>query len=157
MAKELLHNIVSNLNESFDGVPWYGDSVLKKLKTIDWHIVNEKKYGTKSIVGLLGHMISWRVFVIKKLQGDQGFTIQIDGPYDWPEIAVVAALEWDDLLGEFKETQVTLLRILSEHTDELLERKVPGENFSFRFLLDGIIQHDIYHLGQIALLNSQYK
>ncbi|MCJ7466791.1 MAG: DinB family protein [Maribacter sp.] len=129
----------------------------KKLKAIDWHIVNEKKYGTKSIAVLLGHMIRWRIFVIKKLKGDEVFAIQIDGPSDWPEIRIGTAKEWDDLLGELKETQNTLLRILSLQTDELLERKVPGENFSFRFLLEGIIQHDLYHLGQIALLNSQYK
>jgi uncharacterized damage-inducible protein DinB len=157
MAKDLLANLLSNLKESFDGMPWYGDSVLKKLNTIDWEIVNDKRYGAKSIAGLLGHMISWRVFVIKKLQGDQAFSIQIDGSVDWPEIRIANVKEWDDLLKKLMETQDTLLRILTQQTEELLARKVPGENFRFGFLLDGIIQHDLYHLGQIALLNAQYK
>jgi len=156
MTKKLLHTMVSNLKECFDGEPWYGVSVMARLKAIDWRIVNEKKFGAKSIATLLGHMIGWRVFVLKKLQGDRAFTIQIDGPTDWPEIHITTAEEWGELLGKLQATQDELLKIISEQSDELLDQTVPGKNFNFRFLLEGITQHDIYHLGQITLLKTQY-
>ncbi len=154
MPNKQINAIISNLTEVFEGEPWYGTSVMKKLETIDWQTVNEKKYGTKSIAVLLGHMISWRVFVLKKLQGDEAFAIQIDNHADWPNIHITSANEWGELLEELMATQRMLLSLLANHADALLEQKVPGKNDTFRFLLEGIVQHDVYHLGQIALLNA---
>ncbi len=37
-------------------------------------------------------------------------------------------------------------------SDSILEDPVPGRNHNFRFLIEGMIQHDIYHLGQIGLM-----
>ncbi len=154
MPNKQINAIISNLQDVFEGEPWYGTSVMQKLETIDWQIVNEKKYGTKSIAVLLGHMISWRVFVLKKLQGDEAFTIEIDNHSDWPNIHIATANEWGELLEELRATQRILLALLVEQTDAFLEQKIPGKNDNFRFLMEGIIQHDVYHLGQIALLNS---
>ena len=38
-----------------------------------------------------------------------------------------------------------------------LDRTVAGKEYNFRYLIEGITQHDVYHLGQIALTLSLVK
>ena len=75
MNISLLTVITNNLKDSFDGKPWYGISVMEKLNQIPWEAVNEKAYSAKSIAILVQHIINWRVFVLKKLDGDLEFNI----------------------------------------------------------------------------------
>ena len=35
-----------------------------------------------------------------------------------------------------------------------VENIVPGREYSFAFLLHGIVQHNLYHAGQIAILKK---
>ncbi len=152
--KQKLAYIINELKECFDGKPWYGDSVMKKLDSIDWNIVNKTDYGSKSIAVLLQHMINWRIFVLKKLQGDEVYDIIIDGPTDWSGILIEKEQDWINLKKELKGTQKDLLAFLSGCDDELLDKVVPGKKYTFGPILQSIGQHDIYHLGQIAMLNS---
>ena len=43
---------------------------------------------------------------------------------------------------------------LKEGDEALLDEKPKGQEYSFYFLLQGILHHDLYHLGQIALLKK---
>ena len=149
-----LKPIIENLIECFDGKPWYGISVMKKLGAISWEQVNEKKYGEKSIAVLVQHIINWRIFCLKKLQGDARYDLKIDGPTDWTDIHISTEKEWERLKASLKETQTEILAILTNSSDSLLKERVPGKNYTFQKILTSIAQHDIYHLGQIAMLNS---
>jgi len=154
MKRNQLEHIVDTLKECFDGKPWYGMSVMEKLDAIPWEIVNEKKYGSKSIAVLVQHVINWRIFVLRKLRGDAAYDLKIDGPNDWSDVHVNDIRDWDELKTRLQQSQSELLEILSGATDELLEKKVPGKTYTFGNVLPSIAQHDIYHLGQIAMLNT---
>lgn len=149
--------IISDLRESFDGKPWYGDSVMKKLETVDWRCANDQVYSTKSIAVLVQHIVNWRIFVIKKLQGDAAYDIIIDELNDWTQTYVNNEQEWNRLIDELRNTQNELLELLSKCSKALLDEKVPGKKYTFGPILQSISQHDIYHLGQIAMLNAQRK
>lgn len=154
MKKNKLAHSIEHLKECFDGKPWYGMSVMEKLDTIPWEIVNENKYGSKSIAVLVQHVMNWRIFVLRKLKGDVTYDLKIDGPNDWSNIYVNSAQEWDELKIRLQRSQIELLDFLSKATDELLEKKVPGKKYTFGNVLPSIVQHDIYHLGQIAMLHA---
>ncbi len=149
--------IIDNLIDCFDGKPWYGISVMKKLNQIPWEIVNEKTYGSKTIAILVQHIINWRIFILKKLEGDPDFNIVIDGENDWDEVYIANMEEWNSLKKKLQNTQDSLIQKLSQETNELLQRKVPGKDYTFGPILTSIAQHDIYHLGQIAMLNAGHR
>lgn len=153
--KDKLEYIINDLKECFDGKPWYGDSVLKKLNAVKWQFANEKVYGDKSIAILLQHIINWRIFVIKKLQGDVAYDIIIDELNDWTPRKVNSEQEWEQMLQEILNTQNEILELLSHKNDELLDELVPGKKYTFGPILQSVSQHDIYHLGQIAMLNAE--
>lgn len=154
MSKIHLEHIVRNLKECFDGEPWYGISVMERLNGIDWGTANGSGPATKSIAVILQHMINWRIFVLKRLQGDETFHIEINGPVDWPDIELRNAKEWDEMRDQLRSVQEEIVKELAQRTDALLAQKVPGKTYNFGTLLEGIYQHDIYHLGQISLLNA---
>ena len=150
-----LDYIIADLKECFDGKPWYGDSVMKKLDAVDWRCVNDQIYGNKTMAILVQHMINWRIFVLKKLQGDAVYDIIIDELNDWTQIHISNEQEWNLMKQEIRNTQKELLELLANCTDELLDEKVPGKKYTFGPILQSIAQHDIYHLGQIAMLNAK--
>jgi len=152
--KSQLENIIQNLKTCFDGKPWYGISVMAKLNAVSWHIVNDAKYEGKSIAVLVQHIINWRIFVLKKLEGDAVYNIVIDGENDWDKISIINEEEWKNLKNTLQSTQDRLVEILSNETDQILVQQVPGKTYTFGPILTSIAQHDIYHLGQIAMLNS---
>ncbi|MBT8299501.1 MAG: DinB family protein [Maribacter sp.] len=152
-----LEYIINDLKVCFDGKPWYGDSVMKKLDAVDWQCVNDQDYSNKSIAVLLQHMINWRIFVIKKLQGDAAYDIIIDELNDWTKVQVKNEQEWHLLKQAIRNTQKELLDLLANSTDEILDKKVPGKKYTFGPILQSVAQHDIYHLGQIAMLNAKSK
>jgi len=73
------------------------------------------------------------------------------------------ALDWPDCSGQSKttllqqlaDTQSVLLSTLASMDDEELDIKVPKKyEYTRGDLVLGIMQHDVYHLGQINLLVS---
>ncbi|WP_198440146.1 DinB family protein [Pareuzebyella sediminis] len=149
---------MSTLNNAFKGEPWYGISVVKKLETIDWKVVGTPPEGySKSIAVMVKHMVNWRVFVLNKLRGEPDFDIEIDSDQDWPLIKIANESEWDGLIMELRTTQKELVAILRQINDDFLKRKVPGRKYNFEYLVKGIIEHDIYHLGQIAIIHAIVK
>ncbi|WP_299532583.1 DinB family protein [Ulvibacterium sp.] len=157
MSTSKLITIQHDLKECFNGRPWYGDSLMGKLDSLDWQLVNERRYGKKSIAVLVRHILNWRVFVLKKLEGDFEYNLIIDGPNDWTEVSISKEEEWVGLKWELQQTQEAILHILSNSSDDLLAQKVPGKKYTFGNVLPSIAQHDIYHLGQIAMLYAMGK
>ncbi|MFH6984715.1 DinB family protein [Marinoscillum luteum] len=147
-----LREIIDQLNEVYDGEPWFGNSISTYLQEIEPELLS-KHLGTGHSIGqIISHMIAWREYVIGKLTGVD-LKIEVGGENDW-ESRQFEAADKTELYSKFKSTQKRLNALLSEHTDELLGKTVPNHTITFEKLLCGIIQHDIYHLGQIYLLKS---
>ena len=156
MATELEY-ILHNIKESFDGKPWYGVSLIEKLKEIPWKIENDNKYQSKSIAVLVQHIINWRIFLLRKLAGDEDYDLIIDSKEDWTLIHINNQQEWESLIHRLRQTQSELIEKLSKANEALLEKLVPSKKYTFFPVLNSISQHDIYHLGQISMLVSMNK
>ena len=73
---------------------------------------------------------------------------------DWRTLDHSDATLWEKGLKLIEDTQMLLVRLLDNQTDELLKQQVPEREYNYRALLHGIIHHDIYHLGQIAYVKK---
>ena len=54
-----------------------------------------------------------------------------------------------------KEVALAIRRLgtrLESTGDDVLQLIVPGREYSFDYMLDGLVQHSAYHAGQIAML-----
>jgi DinB superfamily len=142
------------LKELIKGEPWYGRSAYAILAEVDEQkAFRRPKENTHSFIELLFHMIAWASFTEKWLDQDQAMDPASFDRMDW--IAINPSVHsWENGLDQFKFVFKRLIILLEKKDDSLLEERVQFRQFNFRFLLHGLIQHTVYHLGQIAYLNK---
>jgi uncharacterized damage-inducible protein DinB len=151
MNVEILQ-ISEQLKDAYQGDPWFGRSVKALLADVSEDIAFEKLNDQHSIVELLWHMIIWREFTISRLQKDGSQALGYYEENDWRELNHTDTSLWEKGLKRLDETQAELIAVIEKQTDDLLEKTVAERKYNFRNLLHGVIQHDIYHLGQIAYI-----
>jgi uncharacterized damage-inducible protein DinB len=144
--------LIAQLNDTFEGDPWFGRPVQQLLDEINEDIAFEKPNGQHSIVELIWHMINWKEFAIYSLNPDQEKDLHYFEQNDWKDLDHSNKNLFQEGIKKMQVVQKELVNILQMQQDDILEKVVPGRVYSFRKLLNGVVQHDIYHLGQIAYL-----
>lgn len=156
--KEKIQGYITSLSEVFEGDPWYGTSVMRKLENVP-HVIGFKTCVPKShtTAEIVMHLIQWKKFALEKLKGNEAWNIEVDSREDWPAIRVDSKEEWESLKRELVLAQQRIYEFLQDKEDDFLTENVPGKDYDFAYLIRGIRQHDIYHLGQIGLIGSQLE
>ncbi len=144
--------LLSDFENVFSGEPWYGESVLTILERVSADQAM-KPVGGKRIYTVLLHILAWRTYLLRQLQGETEYDI-VDPAVDWPVYQNEGAAAWPRAVASLKENQQQVLALLRDLSEAQLMDAVPRRKFSFAFLINGVIQHDVYHLGQIALLQK---
>jgi uncharacterized damage-inducible protein DinB len=152
MNKEI-QSIITNLEKVNTGQPWYGRAVYEMLDEIDPAIVYKKPNKQHSLAELLYHMITWADFTLHRLKGDKEKDMAVFEELDWREIDPKIHT-WKKGLAEFKAIHKEIIELLNEKDDAFLKEMVDYRKYNFRFLLNGLIQHNIYHIGQVAYVKK---
>ena len=148
-----LKNLKILLNAGFHGGAWHGPSLLELTKGIKAKEAGFKAGNVHTIAELVYHITSWRLFALKKIQGDPEYNIE-DGKMNFGNIQKVDDFELETLIMELTLSQDELIKALEEKDDSFLTEVVPGAEYTYHTLIHGIIQHDIYHTGQIAIIKK---
>jgi uncharacterized damage-inducible protein DinB len=148
-----LTNLINLLNAGFHGGAWHGPSLLELTKGIKVKEAAFKAGNIHTIAELVYHITSWRLFALKKIQGDAVYNIDNE-KMNFGEIQKVDEFELETLMMELTLSQDELTRALESKDDAFLLEIVPGAEYTYDTLLHGIIQHDIYHTGQIAIIKK---
>lgn len=145
--------IKKQLTVTYDGDPWYGPSIKTVLESIDPGCAYDSPgNGVHSIAELVAHMISWRAFTERQLRGEADHQPGQEETFDWRQFSSDKKIAWDTMRKRFGANQQQLLMLLDQRDNSLLEQIVAGKSYTFRYLLNGLIQHDIYHLGQVVYI-----
>ncbi len=143
------------LKHSFNGTPWFGPSLIEQLEKISPELASKRmSVSRKNIAEYLMHIITWRKFTIEKLKGNADYTIEISSEADWPPVPDIDTSIWNNMLTDLKATQEELLGLLENFDPAKLDEPVPGAKYKYKIMLSGLVQHDIYHSGQVGLLKS---
>ena len=82
-----IQSIISNLENTLNGTPWYGRPVYELLEEIDTKIVYTKpNKHSHSLIELLYHMITWAEFTLKRLEKEKEPDMAAFEELDWREI-----------------------------------------------------------------------
>lgn len=150
--KTNLSYYISQFQNIYNGSPWYGDSLQEKLSAVSSEeIFTVPAPGMHAVAQLVAHILVWRRLLVERIKGNNDFQIQVNSARDWPPASMLESKGWEPLLAELEANQNELIRLLQSETDELLDRSLPDGTHAMRLLIDGILQHDVYHVGQIGL------
>lgn len=146
--------LAQRLDDSLHGSPWYGTPVFQLLTTIDPDNAFRKAGNyPHSPAALLYHMIAWATFTLHRVKGLADYDSETMEAIDW-QVLDPRVHTWEKGLAEFRNVHRQLLETLQEKNDTWLTTKVMYRDYDVAFLLEGLIQHNIYHSGQFALLGK---
>lgn len=150
MGESVLSRIIDNIDTVFRGDAWHGPSVMEIINSLPAdRILETQSFSKQSIAQHVFHLTAYRHFVLEKLNDNIHFQIVTDAE-NWGtenDLKDAAVLKKNLL-----DAHTALLQKLEQMDDNLLDRNVPGEYYNFYKLLNGLTQHDAYHLGMIWVL-----
>jgi uncharacterized damage-inducible protein DinB len=98
-------------------------------------------------------MITWAEFTLRRIEKNDKEDLAAFEKIDWREIDPKLH-SWKKGLAQFKEIHERIAQLLQDKNDEFLKEIVDYRQYNYRFLLNGLIQHNIYHAGQVAYVSK---
>ena len=141
--------LADQLRRAFFGGAWHGPCVLEVLTGVSaGAAAGHPMEAAHSIWELVHHLRAWIAEADATTRGKSYESLK--GDKDWPPVAGKSADAWE-------QARVALQQ--SEESLEAAVRELPPEKLgegdrSLYYLLHGIVQHNVYHAGQIALLKK---
>jgi uncharacterized damage-inducible protein DinB len=131
---------------------WYGPSLAELLAKISPELVTlpPAPYA-HSISELLQHLLLWNERIRNTSDGTPMPPWQADKEWAQPPIP------WNELVARWNQSRELLEDRIRNFPLEDLPKQVPGRNYPYETMLQGIVQHAIYHSGQIAMVWSMLR
>jgi uncharacterized damage-inducible protein DinB len=90
-------------------------------------------------------------------QKSKGEPVAMTTELDWPPVWETSEVTWKRALENFAESRTRLRNYVKTVHDDQLDEPIQRENYSRYVLLHGLVQHDLYHAGQIAVLKKALR
>ena len=141
--------------EAFEGGAWHGPALLQLLRDIPVdHAAAKPITHAHSIWEIALHIAAWQEAVLKRLNGQ---AVDLNREQDWPELVDNSESAWRQTIQRLQDGHTKLADRISKLTDSDLAGKVPGRDHTVYKTLHGLIQHNLYHAGQIAILKKSER
>ncbi|MEK6301217.1 MAG: DinB family protein [Acidobacteriota bacterium] len=148
-----IKRIKSQLRRAFEGEAWHGPSVMELLEDVTaQQAAAHPVAGAHSIWELALHIATWERYARMRIV--EAAALEPSDEENFPAVVDTSDVAWRAALEAIKRNHAELLETVAGLDDEKLSEIVPGKPYSIYFMLHGVIQHDLYHAGQIALLKK---
>ena len=149
-----MERIKDQMQKTFYSDAWHGGSVMEFLTEIRAEEAASRPLKARhTIWELVQHMETWKRVARLALEGEE--MGRISPEEDWPAVEDFGEESWSRAVESLREEHEALVGALSLLSEARLGEAVPGRSYSFYTLLHGVIHHDLYHLGQIAILREK--
>jgi uncharacterized damage-inducible protein DinB len=147
--------LADQIRRSFEGNAWHGDSVLELLADVSAKTAAAKTVpSAHSIWELLLHIAAWDDAVRRRAGGE---AVELSDAQNFPSVKDISEAAWRQAIESTKHTHNELIKAVAAFPDSRLQDQVPGKTekyHNFFYMFSGIVQHELYHAGQIALLKK---
>jgi uncharacterized damage-inducible protein DinB len=147
--------VADQLRRAFRGDAWHGDSVFEILDGVTAaQAAAHPIKNAHSIWELVLHIAAWDGAVLRRLGGD---AVELSDAQNFPSVTDASEAAWRKALAEVRRVHEKLIAAVAALPDSWLDQIVPGKkgaHYTFYYMLHGVVQHELYHAGQIALLKK---
>jgi uncharacterized damage-inducible protein DinB len=150
--------IADQLRRAFIREAWHGSPLLDLLDDVSPDQARARPLAAAhNIWELVLHIDFW---VHAALAATQGVAMpKLDSPGgrakdDWAALTDTSALAWFAAQDRLFKNAESLTEAIAQFGDAKLQDIVPGREYNFYRLFHGIVQHSLYHAGQIAILKK---
>ena len=144
--------IADQLHRAIDGPAWHGDSVFEILRGVTARQAAARPIpNAHSIWGLVLHMIAWGWVVKNRVEGKRQ---DVPDEGDWPQVTDTGEEAWRQAQEKLKSMVSAVCQTATGLDNARLAAFAPGCAFDNYVMLHGLVQHCLYHAGQMALLKK---
>ncbi|TSA27446.1 MAG: DinB family protein [Ignavibacteriales bacterium] len=148
------------LYNSVFGDPWHGTGLKDILEKISFKQSDKRSISSAhNIIELTLHLDAWTEETLKRFIGGQP---SLPTMRDWPIFKDKSEEYWQAVKQKLFADTNKLIAVIKKFSEKKLdkivgeERNAPlGTGFSFEGLIIGLVQHNAYRAGQIALLKKK--
>jgi uncharacterized damage-inducible protein DinB len=147
--------LADQIRRAFEGEAWHGDALLEILSGMDAKTATAKPISNAhSIWEILLHIAAWDDAIIRRANGN---AVMLSDGENFPAITDTSEAAWQAAIHKAKAKHDELVRTVAAFPSSRLQEQVPGKTesyYNFYYMFSGIVQHELYHAGQIALLKK---
>ena len=148
--------IADQLHRAFSGEAWHGDALLEILDGVTAAQASARPIPhPHSIWELVLHIAAWDGAVLRRMGGE---AVELSGEQNFPPARDTSETAWRKTVEHARHVHEELVRAVSQFPEARLSDRVPGKqgaHYNFYYMLHGVVQHELYHAGQIALLKKK--
>lgn len=150
-----VNRILDQMDRAWDGDAWHGPTVKRVLDNVTADLASQHPIrSAHSIWEIVNHVGSWNRIVRHRLISDP---IEPTPEVDWPPVWDNSGVAWKRTLESLDESRMLLRKSVEALKDDQLNVQLLGEGYTNYVMLHGLVQHDLYHAGQIALLKKAVR
>jgi uncharacterized damage-inducible protein DinB len=139
----------------YNGLPWIEVNIMDVLNKLSAHEAQARLlHNCNTIWEIVNHLVSWRLNVLQRVEGK---IISTPGNNYFEKVADISEEAWSETLNRLRDAQEAWLHYLQKLDATDLDTVYPVNKMTYYEHIQGIIQHDAYHLGQIVLLAKQFQ
>ena len=161
MSNVLVSYISKQLNDLQKKELWMGQNFEEKFAQINEEeaFISYQSH-MHSVAQIVAHLTAWKKDALLKVTKGIG-QLMDDHNDNWPNNEELKKIGWDQIKQDFENAHENLMTALSGQNDELLELTYHDQDYKkeyeMAFMLEGLLHHDVYHLGQIGLIIKMIK
>lgn len=134
------------------GQAWHGPALRPLLRELSPAAAARRPLGGRHTTWeIVLHLAADVDFVLARLDGK---ALELAPEVDWPPMPEPSSEAWQAACALLDQRYDVLLARIRAMADEDLGAPVVGRSYSRYEMLHGIIQHGVYHCGQVTLLRE---
>lgn len=148
-----IERILAHYDEVLNGAPWHGDPMWQILNSISAEAAAARPLPqAHTIWEVVMHMIFWEeVVAAKRLAGLREGLVEA---LNFPPMPAATEENWRGTLNQLHASNRSFREALGKLDPAKLNELSAAGKRTFYNEAHGLIEHHIYHLGQIALLKK---
>jgi uncharacterized damage-inducible protein DinB len=152
-----VERILDQLRRAYEGEAWHGPSVREALVGVTAQQAHTRPLaGAHTIWELVRHIAVWEDVGRRRLEGDRA-AIEISSPEDWPPADDKSEAAWEQAKAALDRGHQALVEAVARVSESRLDEPILEGLSSVYVTLHGVIQHDLYHAGQVAILKKALR
>ncbi|HKO44513.1 MAG TPA: DinB family protein [Pyrinomonadaceae bacterium] len=150
-----IERIRDQLQRAFDGDAWHGPSVMQLLGNVTAQQAATRVFPEAHTIWELAlHIGAWEGACLARLQGGRA---ELSDDEDWPAVTDTSENAWQQCKSALVDGNAKLKDAIARLDEQRLDEPIlPGMPSVYR-TVQGVVQHDLYHAGQIAILKKALK
>jgi uncharacterized damage-inducible protein DinB len=139
------------MQRAYEGDVWHGPALRPLLREVTAVQAAARPIpGAHTIWETTVHVAVHEDVVRRRIEGERIGELARD--QSWPAVPETGRDVWRQALEHFEGGHHRLRQAVWDFPDARLNDLVPGRDYPFYLMLYGVVQHSLYHAGQIVVL-----